>query len=173
MIRQLLLGSALCLGLTVAAQAATAPFALFLFSPTQTTQPGDSVSGIRLGLIYGVNASLTGIDAGGVNRLTSSLSGLQWSVWGTVEGDLTGAQQNLICAQAKGHALGLQSALYSQAGSLTGIQFGVVNLSGRTEGIQIGLVNMADSMKGLQIGLVNAIRSGGAFPVFPIVNWSF
>jgi hypothetical protein len=173
MIRQLLLGTALCLGLTAAAQAATTPFSLFLFSPTQTSKPADDVSGIRLGLIYGVNSSLTGIDAGGVNRLTSNLTGVQWSLWGTVEGDLTGAQLNWIAAQAKGHALGLQNAFYNQAGSLSGIQFGIVNLSGRTEGIQIGLVNMADSMKGLQIGLVNAIRTGGAFPVFPIVNWSF
>lgn len=163
----------LALVLAGAGQAASTPFSLFLFSPTQTSQPGDSVEGIRLGLIYGRNANLTGIDGGMVNRLDGSLTGVQWSAWGTVEGSMTGAQLNGLVARAKGHALGLQAGLYNEAGSLTGIQFGLVNLSGRTEGLQIGVVNMADSMKGLQIGLVNAIKSGGAFPVFPIVNWSF
>jgi hypothetical protein len=165
----LLLGSAL----GAPAWAASVPISLFLFSPVQTSQPGDSVEGIRLGLFYGQNASLTGVDGGLVNRLDGSLTGVQWSVWGMVHGDMTGAQFNYLGAQAKGHALGLQTAFYNEAGSLTGIQVGLVNLSGRTEGLQIGVFNMADSMKGLQIGLVNAIRSGGAFPVFPIVNWSF
>ena len=40
-------------------------------------------------------------------------------------------------------------------------------------GVQLGLVNYAGTMHGLQIGLVNIIKQGGAFPVFPIVNWSF
>jgi hypothetical protein len=55
-----------------------------------------------------------------------------------------------------------------------GLQWGFVNYhKGKVSGVQIGFVNYAGSMYGLQIGLVNIIKQGGAFPFFPIVNWSF
>jgi hypothetical protein len=31
----------------------------------------------------------------------------------------------------------------------------------------------AQRLHGVQIGLINIIKTGGQFPVFPIVNWSF
>jgi len=40
-------------------------------------------------------------------------------------------------------------------------------------GIQLGFVNYANQLKGLQMGLANIIVRDGAFPVSPIVNWSF
>ena len=40
-------------------------------------------------------------------------------------------------------------------------------------GLQISIVNYPKRLHGLQIGLINIIAEGGAFTVFPIVNWSF
>ncbi|MCL5268777.1 MAG: hypothetical protein M1469_11860 [Bacteroidetes bacterium] len=57
--------------------------------------------------------------------------------------------------------------------NVEGFQYGWFNSGNHVSGFQLGLVNYAESMKGLQIGIVNIIKSGGQFPVFPIVNWSF
>jgi len=54
-----------------------------------------------------------------------------------------------------------------------GVQWGVINTAASWNGLQLGLVNYAQRLHGVQVGLVNIIRSGGQFPVFPIVNWSF
>jgi hypothetical protein len=75
-----------------------------------------------------------------------------------VDGDFTGMQTGLV---------GLTK------GKLEGLQWGFYNSGGHVSGVQIGIVNVTDTMYGLQIGLINVIRTGGQFPVFPIVNWSF
>jgi hypothetical protein len=58
-------------------------------------------------------------------------------------------------------------------GNFEGVQWGFVNYAQSAKGFQLGIVNYVESMHGLQIGLLNIIRQDGAFPVFPIVNWSF
>lgn len=77
---------------------------------------------------------------------------------GIADADFTGFQDNAVNI-VKGKAEGLQLSF--------------VNYAARASGLQLGLVNYAGTMHGLQIGIVNIIGQGGAFPVFPIVNWSF
>jgi hypothetical protein len=68
----------------------------------------------------------------------------------------------------------LQSSVVNvNGGNAEGVQLGFYNHAGYMNGVQLGFINHAASMKGLQIGLINIIKSGGQFPVFPIVNWSF
>ena len=141
----------------VAAQ--SRPVQLALFNPIQIFPEQDAIAGIRLNLIYSKNRTVSGLDIGLVNHVTGSPSvGLQWSLVGMVDGDFTGLQAGLV---------GLTK------GKLEGLQWGFFNSGGHVSGVQIGVVNITDTMYGLQIGLINVIRTGGQFPVFPIVNWSF
>ncbi len=154
----------LCLGLMIAAIYTPAiaqerPVQLSLFAPIQLFPESYAIEGVRLGLLYGRNTSVSGLDIGLVTHTTSGNSmGLQWGFVGLAEGNFTGWQDNFVN--------------YTK-GDFKGLQWGFVNYANYSNGLQLGFVNYAMRVKGLQIGLVNVIRQGGAFPVFPIVNWSF
>ncbi|MBP1648555.1 MAG: hypothetical protein H6Q30_2000 [Bacteroidetes bacterium] len=133
------------------------PVQLSLFNPVQIVPENQSVSGLRLSLIYGVNANMNGFDWGLVTKTTGTFSGVQWGGVGLVNRDFTGWQANFVSI-TDGSFKGLQmSGIYSYADHVNGVQF--------------SLVNSAGSMKGIQIGLLNFIKRGGFMPVFPIVNW--
>ena len=135
------------------------PIQLALVTPIQIFPEDNSITGVRLNLLYGRNASVLGLDVGLVNHTTTGVSkGLQYGLVGISDSDFTGWQDctvNII------------------NGRFEGFQYGFVNYADYMSGFQLGLVNYARSAKGLQIGVVNIIRQGGQFPVFPIVNWSF
>jgi hypothetical protein len=151
-----LFGMLLFLPFQVAAQGN--PVQLSLFNPVQIVPEGEGISGLRLNLIYSKNSSLVGADLGLVNMTTGPQSGVQWGLVGIVDGKFSGWQWNFVSVDR---------------GDFEGLQMGIYNSAGYVNGLQLGLINNAASMKGLQIGLVNIIKTGGAFPVFPIVNWSF
>lgn len=137
----------------------TKPFQLALIAPIQVFSQDYSVTGIRINLIYGSNTSVTGLDWGLVNRTTGDGSmGAQVGLVGLANSDYSGYQGNFVNVVE---------------GNMQGLQWGFVNYAHYANGFQFGLVNYAATMKGLQIGLVNIIGRGGAFPIFPIVNWSF
>ncbi len=139
--------------------AETRPIQLALVTPIQIFPEGDDISGIRLNLLYGRNASVIGVDWGLVNHTTTGKSmGLQHGLVGLADSDFTGWQDN---------------AVNVVQGDFEGLQLGIVNYAHFANGLQVGFVNYARSMKGLQVGFMNIIEQGGAFPVFPIVNWSF
>ncbi len=141
------------------AQAQSKPIQLALVSPIQIFKPESPIAGIRINLIYGKNVSVTGLDWGLVNHTTSGIStGIQWGIVNLNDNHFTGWQDG---------------AVNITGGNAEGLQTGLVNTANYASGVQFGIVNYARSMKGLQIGLVNIIRQGGAFPVFPIINWSF
>lgn len=141
------------------AQAQNKPVQLALFNPVQIFHESTSISGIRISLIYGKNASVSGIDWGLVNQTTSGRS-MGWQV-------------GLVGVNAA-NFVGLESSLINLTdGNVEGVQWGLYNHAGSMNGLQLGFINHCGSMKGLQIGLVNIIKTGGQFPVFPIVNWSF
>jgi hypothetical protein len=97
------------------------------------------VIGLRMGIPYAKNDSLTGLDIG---------------FWG--ESDYAWAIQiNLVASMVHDTMGGLQIGGYCEAGHLTGVQIGLWNHAPTTEGCQIGLVNLADETEGLQIGLIN------------------
>lgn len=141
------------------AMAENRPIQLALFAPIQIFPEGTAISGIRLSLIYGKNTTVTGVDWGLINHNTIGQSvGWQAGLVGLVEGDFMGWQDNFVNVVK---------------GDFEGLQWGFVNSANHAGGLQLGFVNYARTLNGLQIGLVNIIKQGGAFPVFPIVNWSF
>jgi hypothetical protein len=137
----------------------TRPIQLSLVTPIQIFSEDYRITGVRLNLIYGRNASVSGLDWGLVNHTTTGTTkGLQLGTVGIIDSDFLGWQN---------------CAVNITKGNFEGFQHGLVNYADYMSGFQLGLVNYARSAKGLQIGLVNMIRQGGQFPVFPIVNWSF
>ena len=136
------------------------PIQLSLVTPVQIYPEEDAISGIRFNLIYGRNASVTGLDLGLVanHTTTGTSSGVQFGMVGLVDSDFVGWQNN---------------GVNITNGDFQGFQWGAVNYAKFANGFQLGFVNYAETMKGLQIGLVNIIHQGGQFPVFPIANWSF
>ena len=114
---------------------------------------------IRISLIYGKNASVSGIDWGLVNHTTSGTSmGWQTGLVGVTDANFVGVQSNFINVNRE---------------NAEGVQWGFYNHAGYMNGLQLGFINHTASMKGLQIGLVNIIQKGEQFPDFPIVNWLF
>ena len=145
--------------LSIPAVAQDRPIQLALVTPIQIFPDNYSITGVRLSLIYGRNTSVSGFDWGLVTHTTSGKSvGVDWGGVNLTDANFTGWQSGFVNIVR---------------GDFEGFQYGFVNYSNHVRGLQLGFVNYAMSMKGLQIGLVNIIKQGGAFPVFPIVNWSF
>jgi len=141
------------------ASAKERPAQISLITPVQIFPESDVITGLRLNILYGRNTTVKGLDIGLINHNTSGVSkGLQYGFVGVVDADFVGWQDNAV--NIVNH-------------NFEGFQSGIVNYAHYASGFQLGLVNYAASMKGLQIGLVNIIKQGGAFPVFPIINWSF
>lgn len=159
--RCVLLGLAVFISIMMAAPvfAQNRPIQLALVTPIQIFPEDDSITGVRLNLLYGRNVSVSGLDLGLVNHTTTGMfKGWQHGLVGIADTDFMGWQD---------------CGVNITNGRCEGLQWGVVNYANEMSGFQLGLVNYARSMKGLQVGLVNIIRQGGQFPVFPIVNWSF
>ncbi len=135
------------------------PVQLALFNPVQIFPENTSIAGIRISLLYGKNTSVSGLDWGFVNHTTSGTSmGWQTGLVGINAANFVGLQSNFVNVNDQ---------------NVEGVQFGFYNQAGYANGLQFGFINHAGRMKGLQIGLINIIKTGGQFPVFPIVNWSF
>ncbi|KPJ86389.1 MAG: hypothetical protein AMS18_15670 [Gemmatimonas sp. SG8_17] len=160
---------------------------LSLVTPIQIFPEADSIAGVRINLIYGRNVSMVGFDLGVVNHTTtgtfkgfqvgiagisdSAFMGLQHNWFNVTGGKLEGAQSGFV--NLAGSAGGFQGGWLNHVGAIKGFQLGMVNYAENMGGFQLGIVNYAKRTNGLQIGLVNIIKEGGAFPFFPIVNWSF
>ena len=135
------------------------PVQLSLVNPIQLVNESESISGVRLNLIYTKNVSVSGFDFGLVNSCSGGTSeGIQWAFVGINDGGFKGWQSAFVSITKE---------------NFQGLQMGFYNTAGHMSGLQLGFINHASTMNGLQIGLVNLIDTGGAFPVFPIVNWSF
>ncbi len=151
------------------------PFQLSLFSPIQVASEGESVSAVRLSVIYTKNASVQFVDLGfGFNYTTGNGVGVQWALVSKTDGNFTGWQSGLAAITEKRFA-GLQTGAFNSVAEGQGVQFGWVNVAKSWNGLQLGLVNVTDRMTngGLQIGLVNIIKQGGVAPFLPIVNFTF
>ncbi len=130
-----------------------------LINPIQIFPESTPITGLRLNLLYGKNTTVKGLDIGFVNHTTSGTSkGWQFGLVGLNDANFTGFQDNAVNLTKE---------------KMEGLQFGVFNYAGSMSGVQIGIVNYSQTLYGLQIGILNFINSGGQFPVFPIVNWSF
>jgi hypothetical protein len=160
MVRRLLLAASLCALLAPATARAkdTQPISLSLVTPIQIVPASQGIEGFRLNLLYGRNASLTGLDIGLANHVTGRSLGVEWGLVGLADSDFTGLQWNVVTI-TQGHMEGAQLGFYNYAASVKGLQLGILNHAGRIEGIQIGLVNI--------------IEKGGWLPVMVLVNGSF
>ena len=135
------------------------PIQLSLFNPIQIVPENESVSGLRLNLIYTNNVNVTGLDLGLVNKTTGKQLGVQWGFVNLTDGGFSGWQAG---------------AVNVTKGSSVGLQTGWVNYhEGHFNGLQFSIVNYSATLKGLQLGLINIIGKGGFLPVFPIFNFDF
>lgn len=135
------------------------PIQLSLITPIQIFNEDVPITGIRVNLLYGRQSSVVGLDIGLVNHTTSGVSkGLQYGLVGINDARFVGWADHFVNISKS---------------DFEGLQTGFVNSANHCSGLQFGFVNYARTMKGLQIGLINIIKTGGQFPVFPIVNWSF
>jgi hypothetical protein len=149
------------------------PIQLSLLAPVQLVPEEESVRGVRLTLLYGKNASVTGVDLALIaNHTTRDFLGVQFGLVGYAERNFTGAQLNWGVNVVEGAFEGLQWGFVNSARNGRGVQVAAVNHADRFRGLQIALVNYAETLDGVQLGLVNIIRNGGAFPVMVLVNWS-
>jgi len=130
-----------------------------LVNPIQIVPESQSITGLRLNLIYGKNLNVTGFDIGLANQTTGRQEGVQFGVVNLTDGGFTGWQDGFVNI-TKGSSVGLQSG-------------GVNYHQGHFNGLQISVVNYAATLKGLQIGLINIIGEGGFLPVFPFFNFDF
>jgi hypothetical protein len=135
------------------------PIQLSLFNPVQIVPENESVSGLRLNLIYTKNVDVTGLDWGLVNKTTGKQLGVQWGFVNLTDGGFSGWQSG---------------AVNVTNGGSVGLQTGLVNYHmGHFNGLQFSIVNYSATLKGLQLGLINIIGKGGFLPVFPIFNFDF
>ena len=116
---------------------AVTPIQIALFNPIQLAPSDKSVTGVRLNLIYGKNASLVGLDIGFINHLTEKSFGIQHGFISYNESDFTGFQTNFISI-TKGEFTGLQEGFYNGAGKGTGFQYGFINRRHQMGRIAVG-----------------------------------
>ena len=158
--RTVLMGALIVMLLPALLFAEKRPVQIALFNPLQIFPEEDHVSVFRFSLIYGRNASITGLDFGLVNHTTSGIStGIQWGLVSWNDDAFTGWQY---------------SAANVTKEPFKGLQLGVFNYAYAVRGVQVGVFNYTETAYGLQIGLINVIKDGGdVLPVMPLVNWSF
>ena len=176
----------------------TAPIAVALWNPVQTSDENTSIHGFRLDLPYGKNYDVQGLDFGIASETTRNLTGASFTLGSSVGHNVLGVQSSFVLSLAGGTVYGLQEGIYSEANDLHGVQFGVVtqvkrngygarfavvnlgathegaefgivNYSKRASGFQLGIVNVTDELHGVQIGVVN-IAKNGFLPFFPVMN---
>lgn len=147
------------------------PVQFSLIHPLQLFPDTTSVQGIRINLIYGVNAKVQGLDWGLINHVTQETKGLQLGAFPVGGVNITGDLQGLQLAGAwvganiaNGHTIGIQLVGIlggiNKARTLQGIQlagiFGV-NYAQDLKGGQVsGIigVNIANDLKGVQCALI-------------------
>lgn len=147
------------------------PFQISLVTPIQIFPEEDEIRGVRLNILYGRNASVTGLDVGLINTTTREFLGLQVGIVGVSQGSFTGVQYNWLVNRLDGHLEGVQLGVVNSVEDGRGVQLSGVSHARNFRGLQIGWVNYAESIDGVQIGLVNIIKHGGQFPVMVLVNW--
>ena len=131
------------------------PINVALVTPIQIVPADQHIRGLRLNVIYGRNAAMTGVDLGIANHVAGRMDGVQWGVVNLAD-SMVGWQAGTV---------------NYTSGRFEGLMWGPVNYAGHINGLQLGLVNYAAQASGIQIGLVNIIKKGGQFPVMVIANW--
>jgi hypothetical protein len=109
---------ALLLSLLVPAAAqADGPISLGVVPPVQMVPEDQSVTALRISLLYGRHADLTGLDLSLIGRNTGDVRGVAFAGASLVDGDFTGWQNGWLAAVTRGNLQGLQWAVYNRSGS--------------------------------------------------------
>lgn len=157
----------------------------FQFNVMDNQMPkSDDVSGLRLNLLYGKTANVTGLD---FNLFalgeSDNFKGLQWGFIGAnkVNNSFTGLGMGIVNMH-KGQSKGVLWGLVNMSENVEGLQWGAVNYStGRStvdiglvnisqgSTFQMGLVNMTEDLTGVQLGLINMAKTG-FLPICPFIN---
>lgn len=155
--------AAACIGAAGFAFADTTPAMVSLVTPLQAPSSSYDVEGIRLSLIYGECASLTGADIGIINNTKGEFAGLALGGGNIAGGRLHGAQLGLVNVNNNDTSawdsisIGVQCGLVNYADSFCGLQDGLLVsvVSDTIIGAQGGCVNVAEGVYGCQIGFLN------------------
>jgi len=132
-------------------------------------RPADVV-GLRVGIPYGSNDAITGIDVGFWGQSDYAWA-FQVNVVANIVRDTMGGIQVGLYNEA-GNLTGIQVGLWNRAPTLAGAQIGIINLADEADGFQIGLINRTELMHGYQFGLVNVIRESPV-PFCTVLNFYF
>lgn len=175
--------------ITTAPQTNNAGFSvlqLALLEPVQWPEKEKDVKGLSLNLLYGAKNNMYGVDLGLVSKINGDFKGYNYGGISMIKGSMYGIQNNFIVSMADGDVKGIQSALYTQAKTLTGIQFGIANITKeKARGVQIGYymnyakefsglqlavaANITQELKGMQLGIFNYAKKAKGLQ-FGLVN---
>lgn len=166
------------------------PVGISIVDAAQFPDADADIMGVRMCLLYGRHANVSGLDLGVFGcAVDSCLFGLQTSgilnTIGTANGalqiagianssieDFYGVQLSGIANKTDGGVYGGQLATFNISKDVGGTQIGVYNKGDAVVGIQIGVINWATDMQGIQLGVLNVIKNGPC-PFFPVINASF
>ncbi|MCK5780214.1 MAG: hypothetical protein KAH04_04300 [Psychrilyobacter sp.] len=159
----------------------------FQFNVLDNQMPaGQSVEGLRLNLLYGKTANVTGLDLnifaiGETNNFTGVQLPIFWLGANIVNTQFTGVGFGLANIH-KGQSTGAIFGLVNMTHNIMGLQWGAANIStGKTTvdigfvniskgtTFQLGFFNMTEDLTGVQIGLINMAKTG-FLPIFPFFN---
>lgn len=149
------------------------PFQLSFYAPIQLSPVDSNVYGLRIGVIYGVNNKVYGVDLGLWNKSTGDQFGIQvGALLVSREGRTFGLNIGGLANFSEGNEYGLSiGGLYNQAnGKITGVQLaGCVAKAKHVRGLQFSLINYCEDLTGVQIGLLN-ICTKGSVPFMLLIN---
>jgi hypothetical protein len=172
------------------ANAASSPFGLAIVPGIQYPADDYILAGMRIGVLWGNQAEVYGLDIGGIGNVTqTAFAGTAISstdVWGlqfagignynlgatTVHGVQASLFMNYNPAEASIHGIAIAPLNLGAATKVYGMQIGIYNRAAEVYGLQIGLVNVANTLHGVQIGFLN-FHETGLFQVSPVLNIGF
>jgi len=159
----------------------------FQFNVLDNQMPKDSsVTGLRLNLLYGKTANVSGLDLNilalgetdnfvgvqwplfwiGANKVNHTFKGVAWGIANLHGGESTGVLLGLV--NMTHNVNGLQWGAINISDGKTTVDLGLINISKGTT-FQLGFFNMTDDLTGVQLGLINMAKTG-FLPIFPFIN---
>ena len=144
------------------------PVQVSLFPPFQMLSSDSAVIGVRVNVLMGYNARVTGLDVGTVANQVGDMHGLQVAIGNQamcLGGIQVGLANQIGCLgppAVEAHGQAVQPIARAPD---AGLQIGLMNSVGRMSplspddtpkslfsGMQIGIVNFADDVEGIQVG---------------------
>lgn len=191
-----MLAGILVLGLE--ARAASSPMSLAIVPGIQYPADDYIIRGLRIGVLWGNQTEVYGLDIGGIGNVTqtafggsaiaglfnlnkgsSDVYGVQFAGLGnfnmgstTVHGVMASLLLNYTASDAAISGIAIAPLNIAPSGKIYGAQLGIFNKADEVFGLQIGLINVAKTLHGVQIGFLN-FHEAGIFQVSPILNIGF